>query len=91
MDKYERLKIAPLEAKMSENHLRWFGHLQSRPLSAPVTKCDDINIDQGRGRGRPKPTWIFIIQKDMMNCGLCDDLEFDPNKWRKIIHVVEPK
>jgi hypothetical protein len=32
----ERLEVAPVEEKLVQHHLRWFGHIQRRPTEAPV-------------------------------------------------------
>ena len=34
----EKLKGAPLSAKMRQNRLRWFGHVQRKPIEAPVRR-----------------------------------------------------
>src|SRR4029450_2942072 len=47
----ERVGVAPIEDKMRENQLRWFGHVQRRPLTASVRKSDMVQIE-GNARGR---------------------------------------
>jgi hypothetical protein len=32
----ERLGVAPGEEKLVQHHLRWFGHMQQRPVEAPI-------------------------------------------------------
>jgi hypothetical protein len=32
----ERLGVAPVEEKLVQHRLRWFGHIQRRPAVAPV-------------------------------------------------------
>jgi hypothetical protein len=32
----ERLGVAPVEEKLVQHRLRWFGHIQRRPVDAPV-------------------------------------------------------
>jgi hypothetical protein len=32
----ERLGVAPVEEKLVQHRLRWFGHIQRRPAEAPV-------------------------------------------------------
>jgi hypothetical protein len=32
----ERLGVAPVEEKLVQHHLRWFGHIKQRPAEAPV-------------------------------------------------------
>ena len=51
------IEVSPIEKTIRENRLRWFGHIQRRPINTPVRKSDAIHIN-ARGRGRPKLTWI---------------------------------
>jgi hypothetical protein len=32
----ERLGVTPVEEKLVQYHLRWFGHIQRRPAEAPI-------------------------------------------------------
>ena len=51
------IEVAPIEEKMRENRLRWFGYIQRRSINVPIKKSDAIHIeDNARGRGRPKLT-----------------------------------
>ena len=52
------IEVAPIEEKMRENRLQWFGHIQRRPINAHVMKSDAIHHIEGnaRGQGRPKLT-----------------------------------
>ena len=51
----ERVGVAPLEDKLRESRLRWFGHVKRRCVNAPVRRCEKISLLQyKRGRGRPK-------------------------------------
>ena len=62
----DRVGIAPIEEKLVQHHLRWFGHIQCRPPEAPVhsgwLKCVE-NVK--RGRGRPNLTWEESINRDL--------------------------
>jgi len=43
--------------KMVENRLRWFGHVERRPVDVVVRRVDQMEESQiKRGRGRPKKT-----------------------------------
>ena len=45
--------IAPIEDKLRENRLRWFGHIERRSRDALVRKMEKIDIAQGKKlRGR---------------------------------------
>nr|XP_016448241.1 PREDICTED: uncharacterized protein LOC107773323 [Nicotiana tabacum] len=50
-----RVGVAPIEDKMWELRLRWFGHVQRRSLDAPVRRCERLaHTGMRKGRGRPK-------------------------------------
>ena len=47
----DRLGVAPIEEKIVQHRLRWFGHLQRRPPEAPVRTGIIRRIENTR-RGR---------------------------------------
>ena len=67
----EKVKVAPIEDKMMENRLRWFGHVRRRPMDAPVRRPETWRTEKvPRGRGRPRQTWLRVIEHDMRVLGL---------------------
>jgi len=51
----ERVEVTPLEEKLRETRLRWFGHVKKRSVNAPVRQGEAINLLYcKRGRGCPK-------------------------------------
>ena len=71
--------------------VRWFGHVLRRPTDAPVRRVERINLGQvKRAQGRPKKTWMEIIQQDIKAKGLSEGILLDRNEWRKLIHVSDP-
>ncbi|KAL5141886.1 hypothetical protein HKD37_09G025150 [Glycine soja] len=62
----ERVGVAPIVEKMVENRLRWFGHVERRPVDSVVRRVDQMEKRQTiRGRGRPKKTIREVIKKDL--------------------------
>ena len=62
----ERLGVAPIEEKLVQHRLRWFGHVQWRHLEVPARSgilSQDSNMK--RGRGRPKLAWVETIKGDL--------------------------
>ena len=54
---HNKVGVAPIEDKVRECRLRWYGYVQRRPLEAPVRVWEDILIPNiKRGRGRPRIT-----------------------------------
>ncbi|KAL6587589.1 hypothetical protein OROMI_000567 [Orobanche minor] len=57
---------ASTSMNMMENRLRWFGHVRRRPVDAPVRRLESWGTSNiVKGRGRPKKTWIKLIENDM--------------------------
>ena len=49
----DRLGVAPIEEKLVQHRLRWFGHVQRRPPETPVRSgilSQDNNVKRGRER-----------------------------------------
>ena len=44
-DIHSLVGVAPIEDKMRENRLRWFGHIRRRPMDAPVRRVEKIDIE----------------------------------------------
>jgi len=83
-------KVAPIEEKMRESRLRWFGHVKSRSMAAPVRRCELINLPGGkRGRGRPKKSLNEVIREDLKVVGLSEDLAQDRKLWRDKIRILD--
>ena len=40
--------VTPIEDKMREHRLRWFGHVGRRPIDALVRRVEKIDIEQGK-------------------------------------------
>jgi hypothetical protein len=58
--------LAPVEEKLVQHCLRWFGHIQRRPVEAPV--CSGVirwTSNGKRGRGRLNLTWKESVKKDL--------------------------
>ncbi|PHT40159.1 hypothetical protein CQW23_19013 [Capsicum baccatum] len=54
----KKVGVTPVENKMREVRLRWFGHVMRRGMDAPVRRCERLALDGfRRGRGRPKKYW----------------------------------
>lgn len=87
----ETVGVTQIEDKLRENRLRWFGHVQRRPVDAPVRKSDRIVVPgDGRGRGRPKLTWESVVKHDMNIFNLSEHIALDRAEWRKRIHTADP-
>ncbi|XP_009759062.2 uncharacterized protein [Nicotiana sylvestris] len=84
----DKVGVAPVEAKMREARLRWFGHVKRRSTDAPVRRCERLALGgERRGRGRPKKSWGEVIRRDMAQLELTEDMTLDRRVWRLKIRV----
>jgi len=90
-DIHIKIGVVSIIEKMRENRLRLFGRVRRRPTDAPVRRVERIKLGQvKRAQGRPKKTWIELIQQDIEAKGLSESMLLDRNEWRKLIHVPDP-
>jgi len=87
----KRVGVAPIVEKLVENRLRWFGHVERRPVDAVVRRGDQMEESQvRRGRGRHKKTIRKTVRKDLEVNELDSNLVYDITLWRHLIHVADP-
>ncbi|XP_057535268.1 uncharacterized protein LOC130813451 [Amaranthus tricolor] len=82
----DKLGVAPISRKMSENRLRWFGHVQRKNLAAPMRRVESIIVEGKRSRGRPKRTSDEQIKVDLCSLNHSEGLTRDRGSWRRHIH-----
>jgi len=76
------VRVAPIEDKIREIRLRWFGYVKMRSEDTPVRRCEMINIPDGkRERGRPNKSLDEVIREDLKVVGLTEDLAQDRKLW----------
>ncbi|XP_075096420.1 uncharacterized protein LOC142174513 [Nicotiana tabacum] len=84
----DKVGVAPVEAKMSEARLRWFGHVKRRSTDAPVRRCEGLALaGVRRDRGKPKKSWGEVIRRDKALLELTKDMTLDRRVWRLKIRV----
>jgi hypothetical protein len=86
----DRVGVAPIEEKLVQHRLRWFGHVQRRPPEASVRSgvLDRVGSVR-RGRGRPKLTWDEAVKRDLKEWDITKELVVDRSAWRLAINVPE--
>ena len=85
----DRVGVAPIEEKLTQHRLRWFGHVQRRPPEAPCV-VGFLSDNVKRGRGRPKLTWDESVKRDLKNWNISKEIALDRSAWRLAINVPEP-
>jgi hypothetical protein len=86
----DRVGVVPIEEKLIQHRLRWFGHVQRKPPEAPVRIGILKRADNAKsGRGRPKLTWDESVKTDLKEWNISKDLAIDRSAWRLTINVPE--
>ncbi|XP_070003743.1 uncharacterized protein [Nicotiana sylvestris] len=79
----EKVGVSPMNDKLREARLRWFGHVQRRSPDAPVRRCERLAlVGMRRGRGRTKKYWREVIRQDMVRLQIIEDMALDRKLWR---------
>nr|XP_009775659.1 PREDICTED: uncharacterized protein LOC104225533 [Nicotiana sylvestris] len=84
----DKVGVAPVEEKMREARLRWFGHVKRRSTDAPIRRHERLALGGKRkGRRRPKKSWGEVILRDMAQLELTEDMTLDRRLWWLMIRV----
>ncbi|KAI0511338.1 hypothetical protein KFK09_011967 [Dendrobium nobile] len=76
--RHEKVGVAPVEDKIRESRLRWFGHIKRMPSNDPIRKVADLYLTYVKiGRGRPKKIWFENIRNDLSLLYLNENLIFN--------------
>ena len=63
--------MVPIEEKLIQHQLGWFGHVQHRPPEAPVRSGFlERVVNVKRSRGRSKLTWDESVKRDLKDWNL---------------------
>jgi hypothetical protein len=74
----ERLGVTPVEEKLMQHCLRWFGHIQRRLVEAPVhSGVIRRSGNEKRGRGRPNLTCEESVKRDLKDWCITKELTLD--------------
>ena len=85
----ERLGIVAIMSILQQNRLRWYGHVLRKEDNDLVKKCMEYEVVDSRPRGRPKGTWLEVVQRDCQVRCLSRDDAMIRGKWRKLIRRVD--
>jgi len=66
--------------------MAWIRAVKKR-LGDWVKKCMEYEVEGPRPGGRPKRTWIEVVEKDCQAHKLIKEDAVDCSKWRKLIKV----
>ncbi|VDP31424.1 unnamed protein product [Heligmosomoides polygyrus] len=71
------MKTAPIQLKMREQRLMWYGHVLRRPEDHPTRLALDFEAPGKRPRGAPRRRWKDVIKRDLAEVGATADDALD--------------
>jgi hypothetical protein len=75
---YVRLGVTPVEEKLVQHRLKWFGHIQWRPADAPIRNgAIRTTGNEKRDRGRPSLIWEESVKRDLKDWCITNELSLD--------------
>jgi hypothetical protein len=83
--------VAPVEEKLMQHYLRWFGHIQWKPTEASIHNgVIRRTNNEKRGRRTPNLTWEESVKRDLKDWCITKELTLDKREWKLAIHMSEP-
>ena len=86
----EGMKVGPIEAKLRECRLRWFGHVQRREDGNVCKAVQTWKVDGKGKRGKPKLRLTDCTKKDFRGARADATTATDRAEWRKLTHYANP-
>ena len=84
------VKVVEVSRKAQERRLKWFGHVTRRENEYVCKRVMNMEVEEGRGRGRPKFRWRDRISDDMREEGLREQDIQDRGRWRRLTRNSDP-
>jgi hypothetical protein len=83
-DLYTKTNTEPWSKTIKRRRLNWVGHLHRLPEETPARKAlTEFQRKTKRPVGRPKPTWVALMQKEVDDQTLTQTN--DRKAWRAVV------
>ena len=69
---------------VKRNRVRWLGHVLRKDESDWVRGVLEMSVGGSRGRGRPRKTWLKVVEEEMWARGIRRGDAENREKWRRL-------
>jgi hypothetical protein len=84
----ERLGVTPVEKKLMQHYLRWFGHIQQRSTEAPVhSRVIRRSSNEKTDRWWSNLIWKESVKRDLNDWCIIKELALDRREWKLVIYA----
>ena len=84
-DLRNRLGICSVTVALRRSRLRWFGHVERKSEEDWVKRCRELEVVGVRPRGRPKKSWMDVVNSDLRILKIRREDVQDRSSWRRLI------
>jgi hypothetical protein len=84
------MQVRPIQDKMRENRLRWYGHVHRSSSDSVARSAIDFSVTGKRPKGRPKARWTDTLASDMRAVNLTPSDAQNRSIWRKHSKHADP-
>ena len=85
-----RLGIEGIDEIVERGRLRWFGHVERKPIANWVSACRGFVVAGTKSKGRSRKTWEECVKKDLNCRSLKAEMAQDRSNWRSLIGGQRP-
>ena len=86
----KRMQICPINEKIIEARLIWFGRILCKKPDSVVHIALLMRVPGTRPRGRPKKRWIDNVLDDMEAVGLTEADATNITRWKRLARHADP-
>ena len=85
-DLRNRLGICSVSVALRRSRLRWFGHVERKAEEDWVKRCRELVVEGTRPRGRPKKSWMDVVNSDLRRLNITREDAQDRSAWRRLVY-----
>ena len=69
----------------------WAHTVSRREVEQDIRRVMEMEVEENRGRGRPKRRWLDCVEKDMEVKRLTKEDAENRVKWKRTIRAADPR
>ena len=80
-----------IDYSLRKMRLRWLVHVKCRDENNILRRGrQELEVEGRRPLGRPKKTYIKVVEKDMRKFNITEDMAEDRKQWKQLVYCPTP-
>nr|CDJ85325.1 uncharacterized protein LOC100840703 [Haemonchus contortus] len=84
------IQVAPVQLKIRQERLRWYGLVMRRPPNHPTMEAMEFEAQEKWPRLAPKKRWRNVIKKDITEAEVTAEDAVVRQKWKRLTRIADP-